>query len=288
MRLHAVVGIFISVIAGSSFASDARSYSVVPVGANLTETKLAFSTVETPTASGNTKTENRTASIKHTNYFDLFGNLGALQISLPYVELERMGGAKLTESGWGDATLLFGFGLLNSPALSKEDFSKWKQQGLSSAGSFSLTLPSGEYENNSSFNIGSNRYAGKGELQVAWRDGRFMLEGAAGGTWYSKNSKFRGQNDLEQKRLWHFESHASYDVLPTTWVSLDLFHVSGGEVSVNDRAMGNRQRSSSYGITAVHKIEHNQFLKFIYQDTFDKTSVSSSLEGVAISYNYLW
>lgn len=270
-------------------ATDARSYVLVPEGTILTEIRYAASETATPSAPHDVKLNNGLSSFKNTYYFDFLGDLAALQLTLPYADATRtVGPINQHESGFGDPSILIGWGFYGMPALNKSDFAKRKPDGLSSAITAQFTLPYGEYNNNSSFNIGGNRISQKYELQGAWRNGGLIIEVLGGFSRFGKNDEYRGYNNLEQKQLYHAESHFSVNLTPDYWLSLDTFYLKGGEYILNGNPLKNPQRNFSGGISMAYRVFQRQFIKLIYQNTLNKSDVSSSLEGMALSYNVLW
>lgn len=285
-------GFFVVLLGGAianANATDARSYVLVPEGTLLTEVRYAASEMVTPSAPYDVVVKNSLSSLKNTYYFNFLGDLAAVQLTLPYADSNRrIGSTSQHESGFGDPTVLIGWGFYGMPALNNADFKKRQPDGISSAITAQFTFPYGEYNNRSSFNIGGNRTVQKYELQGAWRNGGLIFEALGGFSRFGKNDEYRGFNSLEQKPLYHFETHLSYNFTPDYWLSFDSFYINGGEYVLNDRGLNNPQRSFSGGVTMAYRVFQSQFVKLIYQNTLNKSDVSSKLEGFAVSYNFLW
>lgn len=274
---------------GDGRATDARSYVLVPVGSVLTEFRYVDSTSTWSGVPHETILKTGVSSLKNTYYFDWLGDLAALQITLPYATARReLGQAHTNESGFGDPSVLLGWGIYGMPALSIAEYKSWRQQGFSSAITAQLTLPLGEYNNKSALNVGGNRYVQRYELQGAWRRDGLIVEVLGGFSYFGNNTAYLGQNTLGQKPLYHAESHLSYNLTSRFWVSLDSFYTKGGELLVNGVSRQNEQRSVAGGGTLAYKLADAQFLKVIFQNTVSRSDSSPKFLGAAISYNVLW
>lgn len=266
------------------YGSDARSYLLVPTDTTLAEFRFANSVTVTPSRPADVRIENQTTSVKLTHYYDLFGTLGALQINAPYTRLDRSGANGGAAAGMSDASIAFGFGLYNTPALSKGQFHQFNKNGFSAAGAVTLTTASGEYDKTTALNTGTNRSSQKFEIQTAWRNDGWLLELLGGFTQFNRNNAYLVSNSLGQKNLSHAETHVSYNLTPRLWASLDLFYLSGGELVLNGSNMNNSQRSLSGGGVVGYSPGTNQLIKLIYQNTISGSNVSTRLEGLALSY----
>ncbi|SDH22015.1 transporter [Propionivibrio dicarboxylicus] len=280
------VGIVSCLLSTLALASDARSYVQMPVSTSLAEFRVAQSQTIAPGQPRDVKTDNQTDSIKLTHYFDLLGTLGALQVTTPYTRLNRHSVTDTTASGMSDSSIVLGVGLYNMPALSREAFQKFDKNGFSAAGAVTFYGNTGTYDKTKALNTGSNRSAQKVEIQTAWRSDALLLEAIAGGTQYGRNAEYLTNNTLEQKTLYHAETHFSYNVSSKLWASLDTFFVNGGEAVLNNRSMNNSQRSFSSGFVTGYMLANNQLVKLIYQNNVNSSKVSTRLQGLALSYTY--
>lgn len=287
MKLGAI-GVFFSFISLNSLASDARSYLLVPVSTSLAEFRYASSETVTPSQPREVRIENQTTSMKLTHYYDLFGTLGAIQVMAPYTRLNRHATTDSAESGMSDSSIVFGLGLYNTPALTRETYEKFNKNGLSAAGAITLFGATGAYDKTKLLNTGSHRNAQKFEIQTAWRNDGLILELIGGFSQYGSNREYLVNNVVEQKKLYHAETHVSVNLTPQFWISLDTFFASGGELVLNGRNMHNPQRSMSGGLVAGYAPSRNQLVKIIYQNTVDKSSASTGLEGLAVSYTHVF
>lgn len=274
---------------GQASASDARSYVLLPTGSVLTELRHVDGHAKLPGGKSDVTLESGVTTLKNTYYFDLLGNLAALQLNLPYASVNRSAGPSYaSDQGLGDPSLLLGWGLWGMPALSKSEFSQHRPEGFSSAISLQLTAPWGEYEPNKQVNAGGNRQVQRYELQTAWRSGAWLLELLGGLSHFGENDKYLGNHRLAQKRLYHAESHVSYNISRDFWMSIDSFYTEGSENLLDGRGLSNAQRSFAGGGTAVYKTTAGQFVKLLFQRTIKRSDATPDFLGVALSYNWLW
>lgn len=274
---------------GRAWASDARSYVLLPTGTVLTELRYVDSHSKLSGGKYDVTLDSGVTTLKNTYYFDLLGNLAALQLNLPYAGVSREAGPSYSsDRGIGDPSILLGWGLWGMPALSKSEFSRHQPDGFSSAMSVQLTAPWGEYDKSRQVSVGGNRQVQRYELQAAWRSGAWLLELLGGLSHFGDNEQYLGNHRLAQKHLYHAESHASYSFSRDWWFSVDSFYTEGGEYSLNGVALKNPQRSFAGGGTMVYKTVAGQFVKLLFQRTISRSDVTPDFFGVALSYNWLW
>lgn len=268
-------------------ANDARSYSPMPIGTNLIETRVTDSKSIT-TGTPDTQLDNTNKLLKYTRYVSVGDRLGALYVILPYADLKQTNKTITENSGVGDLTVLFALGMYNMPALDQAAFKSFNRNGLSSACSVGASFPTGSYEPKQSLNVSGNRYAFKGECQVGYRDNRWVYELSGGMTKYGNNDQYLGNNTLKQNHLSFAETHLSYTVLPTMWVSGDIFYFNGGNIYFNDRDLNRKQNSILVGpsLGYLHNMRH--FVKAGYQQTVSHSITTSKQKTAYVSYTYIW
>jgi len=126
------------------------------------------------------------AFIRYTRSLGLFGNTAKVKALLPYAwgqyegRVDGTPGERKT-SGVGDAVLGLDVSFLGAPALSAGKFDKYRQKTIMGA-SVRVVAPTGDYDNTKIINIGSNRWAFKGELGASRQLGKWTLE-LAGALW---------------------------------------------------------------------------------------------------------
>ena len=158
---------------------EPRSYSNIPKGMNALA--LAYSWSEGNVVSDATlplkdlELTAHTPAVLYARTFSLFGKLGRIQATVPYVFLSGTG--KLVDqdtsgarNGFADARLRFGVNIIGSPAIALKDFQRFQQETIIGA-SVVVSIPIGHYDAPRLVNIGSNRWGFKPELGISHRSG---------------------------------------------------------------------------------------------------------------------
>lgn len=115
-----------------------------------------------------------------------FGRSANIVASLPYGVGHLQGTfiddeTKIYRSGLLDSVFLFSVNLKGGPAMSVDEFRKWRQKTILGV-SLKVVAPTGQYDPTSLINNGSNRWAFKPDLGCSRRRGHWVLD-AYGGVW---------------------------------------------------------------------------------------------------------
>jgi len=149
-------------------------------------------------------------------------------------------------SGLGDPYLALRVGLVGTPALKPADFMK-TPPGFQLYALAGVSLPWGEYSQNTPLNLGTNRWALRLGLPMVMPLGK-----KPGSTWleihpnvyiYGDNSKPFRADTRSQDALYVLESHLTNNFTPKFWAGIDLRYQNGGETTtdgVNDDNKVNR------------------------------------------------
>lgn len=282
-----------------------RAYVITPIHTNaviLTYSYLNGGVLFDPTipiTNAASQTNLGVISLFHTLSF--FGRSASLTASLPYGAGQFQGmvtGAstegKVHRSGLLDATFRFSVNFKGGPAMSMNEYVKWRQKGLLGA-SFTLVTPTGQYDPTRLINQGSNRWAFKPELGFSRRWGHWIFD-AYGAVWFfttnpeffSHNAFFSGTNTKSEAPVGAFEGHLSYDVKPRFWTSLDANFWTGGRTSVNGvENLGTLQRSSRIGGSISVPLSNHHALKFSYSNGA-YIRYGGDYQSVAVAWQYSW
>ena len=115
-----------------------------------------------------------------------------------------------------------------------------------------LTIPTGDYDRNRAFNIGSNIY--QTALQAGYQ--RKLVDNinwvAALDTVLSAyNNQYLGSGKLEKDPLYNFQTGLQYIINPTYSMSMTYFYSVGGETTWNDIDQGNITKTHRYQLTGI-------------------------------------
>lgn len=278
----------------NSFAVDARSYSMLPDDINLVEAQiLSVSTEKKLPNSVKVENELKSTNLRYLRTFNVFDNLGAAYIQLPYSKNQgnlNLGPFNINQEdyGVGDVKLFFALGLYNMPALSRESFAKYDKDGTRGGCSVALNLPTGDYSESKLFNIGTNHYSLKNECMLSYTKNGFVAEFINGFTAYGENKKNFGGTRKSQKELYQSELHFTYNFTPKFWSGVDLFYQHGGEQSVNGVSSRDKVNNTLVGLVGNYTIDRGQYLKFNYIKTVKSPEFAAKSDFLWLTYQRLF
>src|SRR5271170_781554 len=122
---------------------------------------------------------------------NFFGRSANITASLPYGVGTFHGDVSeqarsVYRSGLLDSSFRFSVNLMGGPAMQPKEYARWKQKRLLGV-SLKMVAPTGQYSGTKLVNWGSNRWAFKPELGYSERWGHWVLDGYAGGWFYTTN-----------------------------------------------------------------------------------------------------
>lgn len=224
--------------AAPAAAGKARDYLNAPVNTWVTFYNLGYSNSVSPATGGaefgiaDVTTDVTSQSLILSRILDVRGRTGGLSLVLPYADIDVAAGpVEAGARGIGDIGLVAEVNLFGAPALSREDFAQWVPETFAS---FHLlaTLPTGRYDAADPVNVGANRWSVAPTINYSFTPdaGWTWLEAYATARIFGDNTDAPGAADvLEQRPLYQFELHASRNLTPDLWLSVDAYHDRGGE-----------------------------------------------------------
>lgn len=236
---------------------DAKDSEVAPPGTTIFGLYNQYGVSDQSYALGNRQPGNprlttNVTILRFVHYIELGPFIFGPNILQPIVNLDasRDISALGRKTGMGDTTLVFPF-WLNKPG-AKTEFSVTNY----------IIAPTGQYNKNSSLNIGSNRWSY--DLQVGMVEhvtNNFSFSLLGDEQWNGRNEAYgAGRQTLRQRPLYNLQAFAVYQVLPGLNLHIGLQRVGGGEnfvdgVSQNDRQATNKiQLGGSYFFTPKQQI----------------------------------
>jgi hypothetical protein len=290
---------------GASRAQDLapRAYVVTPIHSNAVTLSYSFydgsvlfeGTV--PITGATARVHVSVFSFFHSLNF--FGRTANITAAVPYGIGNFHGtvtGAEMNayRSGLLDTTFRFSVNLKGGPAMTVDQFRKWRQKRILGA-SLKVVTPTGQYGSTKLINYGGNRWAFKPELGYSRRWDHWILD-TYGGVWFfttnheffSHNQFYPGTNTQSESPIGSFEGHLSYDVKPRLWVSLDGNFWFGGTSSLNGVANPvTLQRNSRVGVTASLPVTKHQSLKFSYSNGA-YIRYGGNYQNISVAWQYSW
>ena len=239
------------------------------------------------------------SAVSYTHSLSVFGRTVNFSATLPYGAGNFRGTVAEAEtlayrSGLLATSVRFSINLKGGPAMSVEDFVKWRQKTLLGV-SLRVVPPTGQYDATKLVNLGSNRWAWKPELGYSRRWGHWILD-AYGGVWlFTNNPEFFSNNQFtasvhtqSQSPTGSFEGHLSYDFKPRLWISLDGNYWFGGKTSVDGLENSTTlQRNSRVGVTTSFPLTSHQSLKLSY-NSGAYVKYGGNYQNITFGWQYSW
>ena len=145
-----------------------------------------------------------------------------------------------------------------------------------------MTAPTGQYDNTKLVNVGINRWSFKPEVGVSKALGQWILEGAAGVTFYTDNDQYFGNNVRQQDPLYSVQAHLIYNFSPSLWGSLDATYYCGGRTTVNDTLNNDLQQNWRWGGVLAQSLDIRNSIKLYFSSgVVARTGTAFTTVGVA-------
>jgi len=214
---------------------EPRAYSNAPVGVNFLIAGYTYAEggvatdPSVPLTNANIRTS--TAVLAYARSLDVWGRSGKFDVIVPYSwvsgSAELAGQPRQREvSGFGDPKLRFSVNFYGAPALSLKEFADYRQEIIVGA-SLQVSVPSGQYDADKLVNIGTNRWFIKPELGFSKAWGSWIVELAAGATFFGDNKDFFGGQTRFQDPIYSVQGHLIYGFRSGVWMALDGTYYTG-------------------------------------------------------------
>jgi hypothetical protein len=274
-----------------------RAYIVTPVDGNAVTLSYSYQYGDVlfdPSAPiANTGSQLNVALMSYYHSFSFFGRSANVTAVLPYAVGTFSGtvlgvGQSIYRSGLTDSSFRLSANLKGGPAMNIEEFRNWRQKTLVGA-TFTVEVPTGQYDPARLVNPGTHRWAFRPELGLSRRFGSWVADAYGGAWFFAGNGKyFPGVSTVTQEPILGVELHLSYDVKPRLWLSLDGNFWYGGATSLNGvENVATVQNSSRIGATLSIPLAGPQSLKFSYSLP-DHTSFGGNFRSLSAAWQYSW
>lgn len=283
--------------AGSAGAQsiEPRSYANAPVGVNFLIAGYGYaeggvaSDPSVPLTNASI-TVNGTF-LAYARSLDVLGWSGKFDVELPYAWLS--GSAEFAGqphqrdvSGFGDPKFRLTVNFYGAPALSAKEFQSY-QQDLIIGASLQVSAPLGQYDSDKLVNIGTNRWSAKPELGLSKAWGPWIVELAAGVTFYSDNTDFLGGRIREQDPIYSVQTHVIYNLSSGIWLAVDGTYYTGGRTTIDGVRGDDLQKNSRAGLTVAVPVDRNHSIK-LNASTGVSTRTGSDFNAVGVAWQYRW
>ena len=276
-------------------ALEPRSYANTPVGINFvllgygyTEGDVAF---DAASPIKDAKVNVHAGILAYARSLDVWGLSGKFLAVLPVAEAS----GSATVAGQGQDRQIFGLAdpllrvsvnFFGAPALSMEDFPRYRQDIIVGAG-LQVTAPLGQYDSTKLLNIGTNRWSFKPELGVSKAWGPVTLELIPAVTFFTKNDDFLDGKTLDKDPIYSVQGHLIYEFFPALWASLNATYYVGGRTTVDGEKSTEHPENVRVGLTAALSVSRHQSIKF-YGSTGVFNRTDNDFWAVGIAWQYRW
>jgi hypothetical protein len=276
--------------------TDPRTYENAPVGVNQLVLAYAYAnanaSIDTSLiVSGAELTVNR-GTVQYTRYFSFFHRTTWAEATFPIAGVGgSVSGTNLHGSltGTGDSSYELAMLLWGGPALSVAEFANYIPR-TSLGISVTITAPTGQYDANKAFNLGSDRWAFKPEIGFSHPCGRkqnWVVDAYANTSFFTANTHYQGARILRQEALPGIEAHISYAFNPNLWASLDTRYSFRGDTVVNGIDQNSGQQNFVLGSEVNVSLNSRNSLVFLFAKALVHQN-GSDFTGFSVKYNYSW
>jgi hypothetical protein len=179
--------------------------------------------------------------------------------------------------------------LKGGPALRVSEFENYKP--TTSVGvSLTFTAPTGQYDRNKLFNLGSDRWSFKPEIGVSQpfgREQKWVIDGHVNSYFFTDNRTYRGLEILKQRVLPGVEAHLSYSFNGTVWASLDTRYSFRGDTLIDGVNQNDAQQNFILGSEVNVSLNARNTLIFVFAKALVHENGPNST-GFAVRYDYTW
>lgn len=222
---------------------------------------------------------------------DLWGNSGKVDVIVPYSDLDGsalVAGQYLERftRGYGDPRLRLSYNFYGAPALSPQEFAKFKQDWVVGT-SIQITAPLGEYDPDRLINLGTNHWSIKPDIGFSKVLGKFIVDFTAGVTIYADNDDFYGGQHRELEPIYSMQSNVSYNFGGGMWTALGYTYYKGGRTTIDGVINNDGMSNSRVGFLFAYPINQRQSLKFNISNGVT-TRVGTSFKTFGIAWQYRW
>jgi Putative MetA-pathway of phenol degradation len=274
---------------------EPRAYSNTPVGMNFLVLGYAYQQgdvlLDPSVPVKDASVGIHSSVLAYVRSLDVWGKSGKVDIILPYAWLSgsgKVGGGEQDRkvSGFADPAVRFSVNLYGSPALSLEEFKSYRQDTIIGV-SLLVTAPLGQYDSDKLVNIGTNRWSFKPEVGISKALGRWTIETAAGGTFFTKNDDFFGGQTREQDPIYSVQGHLIYNFPRGIWAALNATYYTGGRTRINGVEGDDLQSNWRVGATLAFPVTLQHSVK-LYASTGAYTRTGGNYEMIGIAWQYRW
>lgn len=298
-RFGFAVGLLLTgVLSGPAGAQEIefRRYANTPVGTNALAVGYSFASgnvlLDPGIAIDDLDADLHVLMVRYARSFSLLGRNAKLKVVQPYAIADWVGSfegqpASRSRSGFGDTLLAVEWNFVGAPALSRAEFGSFRQRTVVGA-AFTAVLPTGAYDDEELLNLGSNRFAFRGEIGASHAIGPWVIEAEAAVAGFADNHAFLETRTLSQDPLYALKAHLLYTFdRPGLWAGVGVAYGFGGRTAVDGVRKDTRQRNWRFAAVLSIPIGRHHGVNFLLGTGIREES-GSDADLIAISYQFTW
>jgi Putative MetA-pathway of phenol degradation len=300
-RIASLIGLALvgAALPASAQNLNPRAFWPAPVGTNVFSFGYAYADggilvdPSLPIEDGTSQSHGLKAG--YVRYFGLAGRTSSIALEVPRGEADLKGLLQGEErerrlSGLGGIELRLAVNLKGAPRMTPEEFRDFLG-GPKSLFGFSLrvTAPTGRYDVDRFFNLGTNRWSARPELGYALYRRGWIAELTGGVRFFTDNDDFVGMV-REQDPISSINVQVGRyfkQTKPDFWFSLGIAYASGGRTTVDGIENNDLQQNSVVGLVLAYPLGRRQALRFGVNTSL-RTSIGEKSTTGLLAYSKAW
>lgn len=276
--------------------TDPHNYDNTAVGTNQVELAYTYArsdvSIDTGLVIAGAKFSLNAGTVDYSRYFGLANHLMWVNGAVPIAGLSgSVTGTNIRGSvnGTADSSYQVAALLKGGPALSVADFDNYKPETIAAV-SFSVAVPSGQYNGNTLLNLGSDRWLFRPEIALSHPIGpkqKWQLDTYANCEFYTDNHSYHGTKVLSEQPLPGFEGHVSYSFSDKLWAALDTRYSLRGDTSINGVDQNDSQQNFIIGSELNLALNFQHSLVFEFAKALVHRN-GTAYTGFTVKYNFVW
>lgn len=188
--------------------------------------------------------------------------------------------------GPNDTRVRFTVNLFGAPAMTPREFADYRQD-LNLGASLQVAAPTGQYDPSRLVNVGTNRWAFKGELGLSKALGPWTVELMPAATFYTDNEDFLDGQTRSQEPVYSVQMHVVYSFRSGKWIALDGTYFTGGRTETDGVPSASQFDNTRVGATFALPLARRHSLK-AYASTGTATRTGGDFTAFGLAWQYRW
>ncbi|MFV2058414.1 MAG: transporter [Thiohalomonadales bacterium] len=184
--------------------------------------------------------------------------------------------------GVTDTKVRLNYNFYGSPALTLKEFGTYKRDIVVGA-SFQINVPTGKYDTDYFFNVGSNRWYYKPEIGLSIPYRKWEFDFAVSAKIFGDNTELKKTFTLSQDPIYNLQLHIIYYIVRGQWIALDSNYFRGGDTYRNGSRSTVTSGNYRGGVTYSYAFNWQHSIKLLAHK-----GVSTRLGNDSVVYGLAW